>query len=83
MRTALPIALCSAALLVSGCATSNSNATAWEYKVVGVDDYTGKLQSKLNELAGEGWVVVSVSTSLRDQTGQVPYSYVVLKRHKK
>src|SRR6516165_3210669 len=31
MRTTLMIALCSAAILVSGCATSHSHATAWEY----------------------------------------------------
>ena len=81
MKTTLIIVLCSVAILASGCATSHSHSAAWEYKVVELDDYPGKLEAKLNGLASEGWVVVSATTIPRSES-MVPYSSVVLKRHK-
>ena len=82
MKTTVMIILCSAAMFLSGCSTSHPHATAWEYKVVEMNDYSGKLEAKLNELASEGWVVVSASTTPRDVTTQVAYSSIILKRHK-
>jgi len=72
MKTILMMALTSATLVVSGCATSHSHATVWEYKIVyGVSAQA--LVEKINKEAAEGWVLASVSG----------FDFAVMKRPKK
>ena len=79
MKATLMIVLCSAAILVSGCATSHSHSTAWEYKVF--DGYMpSDLENRLNHLGSEGWVVVSSSSSVSPPNS--PQVLIILKRHK-
>ena len=79
MKTTLMVVLCSAAILASGCATSHSHAAAWEYKVLS-GNFEYATEKQLNELAGEGWVVVSASSTV--QPGMSPQAFVILKRRK-
>jgi hypothetical protein len=80
MKTTLMIVLCSAALLMSGCATSHSHSTAWEYKVLHYPGAAG-IEGALNQLASDGWVVVSANAAAE---GGPPSTWVlvILKRHK-
>ena len=59
MKTSLiPIALLTTVLVLgSGCATSHSHLTAWEYKVVPNPPFA-KRESLFNDLGKEGWVLV-------------------------
>ena len=52
------------ALLVAftGCAT-HCHSAAWEYKVIRRPAYAGEMETQLNDLAKQGWNVVSVSLS--------------------
>ena len=68
------IVLCSAAILASGCATSHSHATAWEYEIIERAD-TVQLQREINTAASDGWIVVSAGGSSS--------VFAVLKRAKK
>lgn len=70
-----------ATLLLSGCA-SRPHPSDWEYKVVEAYQYSGKLEPRLNELAQEGWIVVSASTSIHSEGGN-PMTQVILKRNKR
>jgi len=70
-----------ATLLLSGCA-SQPHASDWEYKVVEAYQYSGRLEPRLNELAQEGWIVVSASTSIHTEGGN-PMTQVILKRTKR
>jgi len=60
MKHTLMIVLCSAAIFVSGCATSHSHATTWEYKVV--SSQFAVFEAAINNAAAEGWVLVSVTS---------------------
>jgi hypothetical protein len=75
MKTTLMIVLCSAAIFLSGCATSHTHATAWEYKVVS-GQFDGPLQAEINKAADDGWVLVSSSSKTPD------YGFAVMKRKK-
>jgi hypothetical protein len=80
MKTILMMTLCSAAILLSGCATSHKHGSAPEYKVL-AGNYTAKaMETNLNELARDGWVVVSVSNAAGETTQSPSYTYIVLKR---
>ena len=65
------------ALAFSGCATSHSAATAWEYKVVSAS-YNPGLEQAINEAAKQGWEFVSASNQ-----GESSSSFAVLRRPKK
>ena len=78
MKTQLMIVLCSAAILVSGCATPHSH-TAWDYKVV-QGDVASDIESRLKQLGSEGWVVASSSSVVTP--GNAPETLVILKRRK-
>lgn len=79
MKITLMMVLCSAAILASGCASAHSHATAWEYKVV--DGYvSADIESKINALGHDGWVVVSSASAPGD--ANTPKAIVILKRHK-
>jgi hypothetical protein len=71
-----------AATIVTGCCTSRDGAASWEYKVVESNVYEQAITKQINELAGEGWTVVSVSTSYQGES-TVPRAVILLKRHKK
>jgi hypothetical protein len=79
MKNTLMIVLCSAAILVSGCASSHTHSAAWDYKVV--EGYVATaVEKQLNQLASEGWIVVSSSSSV---DSNMSYRVlVILKRHK-
>lgn len=78
MKSTLMMVLCSAAILVSGCATSHSHKNAWEYKVLN-ERVSKDIEKHLNQLASDGWVVVSSSISGEPNT--TPIVLVILKRH--
>ncbi|MHC1767409.1 MAG: hypothetical protein AB9869_24545 [Verrucomicrobiia bacterium] len=78
-------ALLAGALLQLGCATTNKDALAWEYRVI--DGYVRNpnakpdqlLQSRLDAAANDGWTVVS-SSSGDTVPSDYPYAIVILKR---
>ncbi len=76
MKTKLILVLSSAALFLTGCATSHSHAKAWDYKTI--QCYVVDLEKKLKQAGEEGWLVVS-STSPSESSGVV---VVILKRDK-
>jgi hypothetical protein len=80
MKTTLMIVLCSAAILMSGCVTSHSHSTAWEYKVLHEMGATG-IERELNQLASDGWVVVSANSAPEGGPSST-WVLVILKRHK-
>lgn len=81
MRSTLIISLLAAVVLVPGCATSHTSATASEYKVV--QGYVpSAIEKELNQLGGEGWVVAS-STSPAPHGDNTPAIVIILKRDKK
>ena len=56
-----------AVMLLGGCQTTRTQATAWEYKVIsGREFYQGHpeagLEQRINRAAGEGWEVLSSSS---------------------
>jgi hypothetical protein len=71
-----------AATIVTGCCTTRSDPATWEYNVVSSNVYEGEITKQINELAKQGWTVVSVSTSYQGEN-TVPRAVIVLKRHKK
>lgn len=70
-----------AAGILTGCATTRKDVDSWEYKVVSRDAYAEATEKQLNELAEQGWRVVSVSTSYRGENS-IPSALIVLKRPK-
>jgi hypothetical protein len=71
-----------AAIVVTGCCTARNASGPWEYKVVQSNVYEPGITKHINELAGQGWDVVSISTSYQgDNT--VPRAVILLKRPKK
>ena len=83
MKTTLLIVVSCAAILASGCATPHSHCRALEYKVMAGNYYAKDMEKKLNDLAGEGWRLDSVSTSEGETPMALPYSYIILKREKR
>jgi len=79
MKTTLMIVLCSAAIFVSGCAAPHSHAAAWEYKVLNAW-VSADIEKQLNQLASDGWIVVSSSSTV--EGSNTPRVLVILKRHK-
>jgi hypothetical protein len=49
------------ALVVTGCASTNSHSTAWEYKVV-VAKGPDAFEQAINNATVDGWEFVSTST---------------------
>jgi hypothetical protein len=70
---------CVGLLLLAGCASPAHHNGTWEYRVIEEFNYGGKLEPKLNELAKEGWIVVSASTSIAPGAGNA-MTQVILKR---
>ena len=63
----------------AGCRTPGEEVGAWEYKVLDAQTYGDELERQLNELARQGWSVVSVSTSFQG-VGELPFAVAVLQR---
>ena len=80
MKITLLALLCSAALFVTGCASAHSRPSACEYKVLEKYVSGNNVENTLNELAKDGWVVVTSSTSV--EPGNTPKIHVILKRIK-
>jgi hypothetical protein len=70
-----------AATILTGCCQTRRAVASWEYKVVSRDAYAEATEKHLNELAGQGWTVVSVSTTSRGEH-TIPSAMIVLKRPK-
>ena len=70
-----------AATIVTGCCTSRNGAASWEYKVVASNVYEQTITKEINELASQGWIVVSISTSSQGDS-TVPRAVILLRRHK-
>lgn len=68
------------ALLGAGCQTTRTTAGEWEYKVVEKPFPPGQLHSQINELAADGWELVSVSTT--KEAGSVHYGFIVVRKPK-
>jgi hypothetical protein len=79
MNTILMIAVCSAAMLGSGCATSHPSASDWEYK--SAMTYPEATGDTVNRLGKEGWSFVSMSVIARP-AGETPGVVVLFKKHK-
>jgi hypothetical protein len=79
MKTILMIAVCSAAILGSGCATSNPSAGVWEYK--SAMTYPEATGDTVNRLGKEGWSFVSMSVISRP-AGETPAVVVLLRKPK-
>jgi hypothetical protein len=77
MKITIMVLLCSAAIIVCGCA-STTPPKAWDYKVL--QGYVASdIEGQLKKAGDEGWVAVS-STSPAGSAGQV---FVILKRPKR
>ena len=63
----------------TGCATSHSKA--WEYKAVTVwvDPGATNIETQINSLTEQGWHLVSVSTTDKNEA---PYAVILFKRRK-
>lgn len=71
-----------AAVVVAGCCTVSKGPSSWEYKVVQSSVYTDDaIEKQINNLAGQGWTVVSISTSYQGEN-TVPRAVILLKRPK-
>ena len=79
-KTGSLLLACTAMIALAGCATPH-HASAWAYKVV-EGNYPPNLESELNQLGADGWVVVS-SSSAPDPNSTNPKVVVILKRHAK
>jgi len=71
-----------AAVILTGCCTTHTNPASWEYRVVESNVYEQAITKQINELAGLGWAVVSISTSYQGEN-TVPRAVILLKRPKK
>jgi hypothetical protein len=78
MRKPIALIFICTTILVTGCATSH-HSSQWEYKTLQTHA-SGKLDSTLNELARDGWIVVSSSTSQNENS--TPWIVIILKRQK-
>jgi hypothetical protein len=70
------------ATIVTGCCTTRHDSACCEYKVISLNVYDEAATKQLNELVGQGWTLVSFSTSGQGEN-TVPRGVLVLKRHKK
>jgi ABC-type oligopeptide transport system substrate-binding subunit len=64
-------------LLLAGCCTGHHQATKWEYKTVG-----NPTDATLNELAEQGWSVVTVASGVWQGGMEIQKDYL-LKRPKR
>ena len=71
-----------AAIIVAGCCTARNDPASWEYRVVESNVHEQVITKQINELAGQGWAVVSMSTSYQGES-TVPRAVILLKRPKK
>jgi hypothetical protein len=70
-----------AVVVFSVAAATTGDSPALEYKTLRAYAYAGQFDKQLNELARDGWAVVSSSTT--QEPGQTPYAVVIVKRAKK
>ena len=88
MKKMLPYWLLSSLAIagLAGCTTTTTqqggHAEHWEYKVIEEFNYNGQLEPRLNQLAREGWSVVSTTSVLLPGTSN-PITQVVLKHEVK
>ena len=82
LRSMLLGAFLSAAILLSVAAVTSGRSTVLEYKVLRTYAYHGQFEKTLNELALEGWSVVSSSTTVASVQSE-PHAVVILQRPKK
>jgi outer membrane lipoprotein-sorting protein len=78
MKNMLLIALCSATVLISGCATSHTSATAWEYKTDAA--WVNDVSSEIAKFGQDGWRLVSMSAV--NQASDNIKVVLLFKRHK-
>lgn len=64
-----------AATFVSGCATSQNHATAWEYRII-QGQIGSQLETRINQAGANGWQVIAMDGQF-DSVG-----YAVVKRAK-
>ena len=59
----LPV--CALSLILVGCASTSHHRTVWEYKILQVvqRESVSDAEKQLNDLARQGWVLVSESTT--------------------
>ena len=79
MKTTLMIVLCSAAILTSGCATSPSCASAWEYK--SQTTYPEAVGVEITRFGQQGWSFVSMSAASKSPSESLTV-VLLFKRHK-
>ena len=70
-----------AVVVASVAAATTGDSTALEYKTLRAYAYAEQFDKQLNDLANDGWTVVSSSTTL--EPGATPYAVVIFKRTKK
>jgi len=79
LKTLYYTIVCCIGLIVTGCQTTTSSTTAWEYHVEivqTVEPHSQSLQTRLNELGRDGWALVQVS-------GEQGQFRVILRRPKR
>jgi hypothetical protein len=79
MKNTLMIVLCSAAILASGCATSHSCASAWEYK--SDTTYPEAVGDTVSKMGQQGWKFVSMSSAVKSSDSGITV-VLLFKRHK-
>ncbi|MCX6925010.1 MAG: DUF4177 domain-containing protein [Verrucomicrobia bacterium] len=78
--TTLVALLAASTIFVTGCQTSRTTGSRWEYKVIEKKLYPGELQKQIDAVAQDGWEFVSVSTTV--QEASVPHGFIVVRRPK-
>lgn len=77
MKPKLLLAVIASSTLLLGCSTPH-HAEHWEYKTVTLPSHDKSVtEAKLNELGGEGWVVVGYS---RNEGGSNQSTFVLKRR---
>ena len=77
---------CVVPIVFSGCCTTRGQNQAWEYKVLRLHSNGPNFDpnARLNELAQQGWVLVSGSVALvKVESGDIETDLFVLKRPRK
>lgn len=69
-------------LFLAGCKTPSASHEAWEYKVISENTYISQLEKSYNQLAKDGWEVLTISTSSQGE-GLVPKATTVFRRPRK
>ena len=78
-KTSTLLLICALSVTLTGCATCHSKA--WEYKAVTVwvQDPPTNIEAQINSLTAQGWHLVSVSTTDKNEA---PLALILFKRPK-